>query len=192
MEMIKTFIEIGTSDFDTCLDLVNKGDWIGVMCEPSPPYYDSIKEKIDGSFYGKNVHLEKVAISDYNGKTAFTVSKNDGPDWVRGISCITAPHHKGERMFDKKENQQYIDQHIEVDCMTLNTLVAKYDFPHINYLKIDTEGHELNILESFDWIIKPDLIRVEHSHVDDIYLSNLLKDQGYTTYIEQFDVYGIR
>ena len=49
-----------------------------------------------------------------------------------------------------------------------------------------------NILESYDWEIKPDLIRVEHSHIDDIYLSNLLREQGYTTYTERFDIYGIR
>ena len=192
MEMIKTFIEIGTSDFDTCLDLLNKGDWKGVMCVPSPPYFDSLQEKVNQSFYKDNVYLEKVAISDYNGKTAFTVSKNTGPEWVRGISSITAPHHKGERIFDKKENQKWIDKHIEVDCLTLNSLIAKYDFEHINFLKIDTEGHELNILESYDWEIKPDLIRVEHSHIDDIYLSNLLREQGYTTYTERFDIYGIR
>ncbi len=192
MEMIKTFIEIGTSDFDTCLDLANNGDWVGVMCEPSPPYFKSMSEKVAQSLHPENVFLEEVAISDYNGRTAFTVSKQDGPEWVRGISCITAQHHRGERMFDFPENHQYIDQHTEVDCMTLNSLIAKHNFEHINYLKIDTEGHELNILESYDWEIKPDFLRIEHSHIDDIYLSNLLKEQGYTTYLEKFDVYAIK
>ena len=191
MEMIKTFIEIGTSDFDTCIDLVRKGNWMGIMCEPSPPYFQSLEKQIEETPYSKNVFLENVAISDYNGQTAFTVSKQDGPDWVKGISSITAPHHKGERLFDKEENHKWIDKHIEVQCMTLNTLISKYNFEHINYLKIDTEGHELNIIESYDWEIKPDIIRIEHSHIDDLNMAKILQDVGYTTYIERFDIYGI-
>tara|TARA_R100000231_G_C5315987_1_gene161947 strand:- start:192 stop:770 length:579 start_codon:yes stop_codon:yes gene_type:complete len=192
MEMIKTFIEIGTSDFDTCLDLVNNGDWTGIMVEPSPPYFKSLQEKVQQSLYPDNVWLENVAITDYNGMTAFTVSKQDGPKWVRGISSITAPHHKGSRLFDRPENQKWVEEHTEVPCMTLNSLIAKYNFEHINYLKIDTEGHELNIIESYDWEIKPDFLKIEHDHIDDIYLAYLLKEQGYTVYTEKSDIYAIR
>lgn len=191
MEMIKTFIEIGTSDFDTCLDLVNKGNWMGVMVEPNPKCMDSIKKQVAESPHASNVQFATEVISDFNGKIAFTTSRQDGEEWVKGISTVTAPSHRGERLFDYPENQLLIDEHLELPCITLNTLLARYEYEHINFLKIDTEGHELNILEAYDWEIKPDLIKVEHSHLDDKYLAKILKEQGYTVYTEETDLYGI-
>ena len=199
MEMIKVFIEIGSCDFDTCLDLVNTGEWTGVMVEPSPPYFKNLEKLVKASPYGNNVHLENTAITDYMGKIDFTVAKdmtceegNDVNGWVRGISSVSATNHKGERMLDKPVNQKFIDYHTTVPCMTLNALISKYKYEHINYLKIDTEGHELNILEAYDWDIKPDLIKIEHTHVDDIFVANLLKQHGYLVYTEQHDLYAIR
>lgn len=197
--MIKVFVEIGSCDFDTCLDLVNTGEWTGVMCEPSPPYFENLKKLVNASKYGDNVHLDNRAITDYIGKIDFTVSKdmtceegNDIFGWVRGISAVTATNHKGERMFDKSENKKFIDHHTTVPCTTLNALISEYKYEHINYLKIDTEGHELNILEAYDWDIKPDIIKIEHSHVDDIFVANFLKEHGYLVYIEKQDIYAIR
>ena len=76
--------------------------------------------------------------------------------------------------------------------MTLDSLIAKHKFEHINYLKIDVEGHELNILDNYSWEIEPDVIKCEHAHIDDIYLSELLKSKGYIVYVETSDIYAIK
>ena len=59
-------------------------------------------------------------------------------------------------------------------------------------IKIDVEGHEMNILESYSWDIKPDFITMEHSHIDDLYAAAFLKEKGYLVYTEQSDLYAIR
>ena len=100
--------------------------------------------------------------------------------------------NKGERIFDIEGNSQWIDEKMEVPCMTLDTLLDKYKIPHINYLKLDCEGHETNILEAYSWKILPDMIKLEHAHIDDIYMSELLKSHGYLVYVEDCDIYALR
>ena len=181
MEMIKTFIEIGSCDFDTNIDLISNGDWIGVMCEPAPKFRENLEKLIEKNPYRHNVTIEPIAISDYNGTINFAVAKDTSTGsrglgtWRRGISSVVAENHKGERLFDLQDNQKFVDEYIDVECMTLDSLIAKHKFEHINYLKIDVEGHELNILDNYSWEIEPDVIKCEHAHIDDIYLSELLK-----------------
>ena len=150
---------------------------------------------------GKNrqdLVIEPYAISDYNGKISFGVAKDTSEGdrkngmWRRGISSVLAESHQGERVFDIGDNQKYIDEVIDVECLTLDTLIARHHFAHVNYLKIDTEGHEMNILEAYSWDIKPDIIKMEHSHIDDVYAKNLLESHGYIVYVEHSDLYAIR
>jgi len=195
--MIKTFIEVGTCDFDTNLELINSGDWLGVMCEPAPKYFKNLENIVEGSPYRENLHLENIAISDFDGEIDFTVAKDmtttdRSLGWARGISSVTAENHKGERIFDYKDNHKFVEEHITVPCMRLDSLIAKYKWEHINYLKLDVEGHETNIIEDYSWDIKPDFIKLEHSHIDDLYISNILRSHGYIVYNEQRDLYAIR
>ena len=62
----------------------------------------------------------------------------------------------------------------------------------IDYLKIDTEGHEMNILDSYSWNILPSFIKIEHAHIDDVYAKSLLEARGYVVYTEASDMYAIR
>lgn len=198
MEMIKTFIEIGSCDFDTNIDLISNGDWIGVMCEPAPKYRENLEKLVKNNPYRHNLTIEPIAISDYNGTINFAVAKDSSTEnrglgtWRRGISSVVAENHKGERLFDLQGNQKFVDEYIDVECMTLDSLIAKYKYEHINYLKIDVEGHELNILDNYSWEIKPDFIKCEHAHIDDVYLKELLKSKGYIVYVETSDIYAIK
>lgn len=197
MEMIKTFIEIGSCDFDTNIDLISSGEWLGVMVEPTKKYFSNLEKLVADNPYRHNLTLENIAISDYNGTISFAEAKDTstGPRglgaWRRGISSVVADSHKGERLFDLADNQKFVEEFFDVPCMTLDSLIAKHNFEHINYLKIDVEGHEMNILDSYSWDIKPDFIKMEHSHIDDVYAANLLKDKGYVVYIEHSDLYAI-
>jgi len=194
MEM-KTFIEIGTCDFDTNLPLIESGDWKGIMCEPAPIYFGNLKKQFEEIKNSENLILENLAISDYNGKLDFAVARNDHSvenSWQRGISSVVSDHHSGERLFDYDENKNLIAETIEVPCLTLDELIHKHKIESIDYLKIDTEGHEINIVDAYSWDIKPTIIKLEHMHIDDIYIANLLQEQGYIVYTEQRDIYAIR
>lgn len=194
---MKTFIEIGSCDFETNIDLIRSGNWKGIMCEPAPKYRKNLEYLTKDTKYRENLHIEPIAITDYDGEIKFGVAKDTSTGnrnigtWRRGISSILADNHKGERLFDLKNNDQFLEEVINVPCLTLDSLIKKYDLDHINYLKIDTEGHEINILESYSWSIKPDLIKIEHAHIDDIYAKSLLEAHGYLVYTETSDIYAI-
>lgn len=193
MEM-KTFIEIGTCDFDTNLPLIESGEWTGIMCEPAPTYYKNLENICSNIKNRENLFLQNIAITDYSGHVSFAeVKETDIPDnlWQRGISSIVANHHKGERLFDLEGNKNLIHQTIDVPCKTLDDLIIQYELDSIDYLKIDTEGHEMNILDSYTWQVKPTIIKLEHTHIDDQYISGLLKEKGYIVYTEQRDIYAI-
>jgi len=194
--MNKIFIEIGSCDFGTNLSLIDKGGWEGIMCEPAPQYFNNLSNQAKDIKNRENLSLENIAISDYDGKISFGCVKDMGEPgtkngWIRGISSVLADNHKGERMFDIDKNKPLLEKVIDVECMTLDSLIAKYKYKYITYLKVDTEGHELNILESYSWNIKPLMIKVEHSHIDHIYTREFLESKGYLVYTEATNLYGI-
>jgi len=194
MEM-KTFIEIGTCDFDTNLPLIEGGEWKGIMCEPAPIYFGNLKKQSEEIKNSENLILENLAISDYNGRLEFVVARSDHNtenSWQRGISSVVSDHHTGERLFDYDENKNLIAETIEVPCLTLDELIHKHKIESIDYLKIDTEGHEMNIIDAYSWDIKPTIIKLEHMHIDDIYMATLLQEKGYIVYTEQRDIYAIK
>ena len=110
MEVKKTFIEIGTCDFDTNIDLITSGRWIGVMCEPADKYRANLENLVQNNPYRHNLFIEPVAISDKDGELDFAEAKDTstGPRglglWRRGISSVISDNHKGERLFDLKDN----------------------------------------------------------------------------------------
>lgn len=189
---MKTFIEIGSCDFDTNLELIRTGNWSGILVEPADRFFKNLQEEAMGMPHSQNVILENVVISDYNGEIDFACVKPRS-DWARGISSVVDTNHQGERMFDIADgiNKQHIESIVKKPCITLDTLIDKHNITSIDYLKIDTEGHELNIIKSYSWKIKPTLIKIEHSHIDNLYCEALLKDLGYLVYREATDIYGI-
>ena len=192
---MKTFIEIGTCDFDTNIPLIESGEWTGIMCEPAPTYFKNLEDICKDIKHRENLILENLAISDYNGRLDFAVARNDHSienSWQRGISSVVSDHHIGERLFDYDVNKNLIAETIEVPCLTLDDLIHKHRVTSIDYLKIDAEGHEMNIINAYFWGIKPTIIKLEHIHIDDIYMANLLQEQGYIVYTEQRDIYAIK
>jgi len=189
---MKNFIEIGSCDFDTNLELIRTGNWSGILVEPADTYFDNLKKEAMDMPHSKNVILENVVISDYDGEIDFACVKPRS-DWTRGISSVVDANHEGERMFDivGGTNRQFIESIVKKPCITLDTLLNKHNITHIDYLKIDTEGHELNIIKSYSWKIKPTFIKLEHSHIDNLYCESLLKDLGYLVYREANDLYAI-
>ena len=195
---MKTFIEIGSCDFDTNLKLIEGGEWKGVMCEPANKFRENLINLAKHIDNRENLVIESAAISDFDGETEFTEvmdtssgSRETGI-WRRGISSITDVHHKGERILNLADNSDYIDSVYSVECMRLDSLIKKNDITEIDYLKLDVEGHETNILDAYSWSIFPTFIKLEHAHIDDIYARELLESHGYLVYVESDDIYAIK
>lgn len=185
MNSSKFFIEIGSSDFDTLLPLSENG-WEGIIVEPIPELIERLEPN-------ENVVFENCAISTTNEEVDIQYYDPAwAKGWTRGVGSISDVNH-----FNM--NPQW-DEHVfkkRVPCMTLANLIEKHDVKKIDYLKIDTEGTEFSIANSYDWRIIPKFLKIEHRHweahdVDvDEYVS-LFKKMKYIVYKEENDLYCIQ
>ena len=114
------------------------------------------------------------AISSYDGEIEMWKSLEPG-DW-KGISHVC--EHKGEMLFDSAKNTHLKKEKVKVPCYSLDTYLRLNNIEHIDYLKIDVEGHETDIIESYSWKVKPTFIKLEHMHIDDINMRRILEEQG--------------
>lgn len=140
------FIEIGTSDFDTLIQKQPEDNTINYSIEPIKFYLDALPNK-------KNVIKVNAAISDKDGETAIyyvkpeNIAKYGLPDWVRGCNSIGKQHPTVERILRNRKLEHILESD-RIDVIDIKTFIAKNNIKSINYLKIDTEGHDCIIIDS--------------------------------------------
>ncbi len=178
------FVEIGSCDFDTCLPLAKNG-WGGIVCEANHEIFPDVKKM----FVGTNVHCMNCAVTDHDGEVEIALAAGWG--WAKGISHIVSPNHLGARLCDDPKNENNFKPPVFVQGKTLDTIIDYYTVSEIDFLKIDTEGHELNILKSFSFNVRPRSIKVEHRLTDDLAISEILRQENYLTWTEENDIYAI-
>tara|TARA_B100000795_G_C22662758_1_gene384704 strand:+ start:98 stop:799 length:702 start_codon:yes stop_codon:yes gene_type:complete len=148
-----TFIEIGACDgikLSNTYKLEQYG-WSGLICEPSPYWHKKMKNR--------NCIISKNAVFGESGiKLKFEdVEKN--PD-LSGLS----------NFFEKDVNSKFRkDTKItEVETITLNDLL-KINIPtkKIDYISIDTEGSEYEIIKNFDFEkYDVEIFTIEHNFIE--------------------------
>jgi FkbM family methyltransferase len=148
--MFLDFIEIGTSDFDT--ELMNASpNKKGISIEPVKYYLDKLPNK-------PNVIKYNIAISDNDGSCRVyympeeTIKKYKFPRWVRGCNRINEYHPTVMKLIKKKYpdiNPVSLISSYKVKCETLYNFLKNKNIYGIYYLKIDTEGHDIVILNCF-------------------------------------------
>jgi FkbM family methyltransferase len=152
------FVEIGTSDFESlAIESPNKR---GLLVEPIKYYLDNLPNN-------SNQIKANYALSDKNNKVKIfyvkpeDIKKYNLPDWVRGCNSINKPHPTIKKLLgDNHDNIIKVDT---VECITWKKLIKEFNIKSIDYLKIDTEGH--------DYIILIEYIKICNSH------SNLLANK---------------
>lgn len=96
---------------------------------------------------------------------------------------------------DNHTKNRLLNNKIEIECVLLHDLLNQYKSPmFIEYLSIDTEGSELDILKSYNWSRLFGIITIEHNYRKE-YLKNIiefLKIHGYNEYKNvKFDAWFI-
>ena len=123
-----------------------------LLVEPVPYNYSVLKKKF---LENKNIHICTNAIFSKNQKKNFYFVKENsipklGKHWASGIGSFDKQHilnHKSKR-FQITENDI---ENIEIDFITFQNLIDKYQIGSIDNLQIDVEGAEFEILNSIDF-----------------------------------------
>ena len=138
------FIEIGTSDFNTLIGST-KGK-IGISIEPLEFYLNNLPDN-------DSVIKLNCAITDFDGVTdVYWINPKDIKDnnllqWLRGCNSIINPHPTALKILN--DNGLYhLYKKSKCRCFTWQSIVNLYDVKYIDFLKIDTEGHDYVIINS--------------------------------------------
>jgi len=146
------FVEFGATDGITLSNtflLEEAFGWTGILCEPATSFHreltDNRKAKID----------KRCVFSKSGDLIEFHEVQN------RELSGIKEFQHIGGWELERKNYNTYA-----VESVTLNDLLISNDCPSIiNYMSIDTEGSEYEILKNFPfhkWDIE--CLTIEHSY----------------------------
>lgn len=162
------FVEIGVGDgfyLSNTFLLENEFNWTGVLAEPAKIFHDSIRKR--------NSILETRAIYSSSGET-IEFLETMSPELSTIYSFKDSDFHTRNLIRDRK---------YKVQSLSLNDLLAKYRLPfYIDYLSIDTEGSEFEIIKNFDFTQhKFRVITVEHNYNSEKRdkIKALLYHQGY-------------
>jgi FkbM family methyltransferase len=136
------FLEIGAADginISNTYLLEKKFNWNGILCEPNPIHKTKIL-KNRRSILNTNIIDSKTSI-----KKIFYIHYNN---FNSSLNKIKKFHNK-----------------ISLKTISLNSLLKKYQCPKIiDYISIDTEGNEFNILKNYNfkkYMVK--IFSIEHN-----------------------------
>jgi len=149
--------------------------WKGILAEPAKVWHAQLKENRTAQIEfdcvwkktGEEIVFSEVEDSEYSTIKGF------------GSDDMHAETRKNEKSYT-------------VNTISLNDLLSKYDAPaHMEYLSIDTEGSELEILSAFDFKkYSFSVITCEHNHTDDRKnLFDLLTSNGYIRKYEDLSLF---
>ncbi len=165
------FVDVGANDGiigSMTYGLENNG-WKGILIEPNPVLVERLKQV-------RTSPVLQFAISSTEGELPFYIV--EGPDNLHGLS----------RFNYTKEFETHVNNSggkvikIIVHVKKISNIISEMsNLDKIDFLKIDVEGHELEVLKSFDFDkFHPMLIVTEDNFKDaDKSVRNLLHSKGY-------------
>ena len=166
---LKYFFDVG-SHMGTYSDLILKNfeDSKVFMFEPQINIFKKIKIKYK---YYKNVKIYNCAISDKSTQKKIYINKHD---LTSGLSPLNPKSNKYLQLKAKlfgTTTSRMILKKPKIKTKKLFTIIKLNKIKKIDLLKIDTEGHEFEVLKGIERAIKNIRYILIEFHNDKIYLS---------------------
>lgn len=178
------FVEFGATngiDLSNSYLLEKEYGWSGILAEPAKLWHQDL-------FANRTAIIDTRCVWTDTGSTLM-FNETEAPELSTLNNYVNSDLHAEER----KKSTQY-----SVETISLNELLICHNAPNeIDYLSIDTEGSEFDILEKFDFDrFQFKIITCEHNYSsarEKIF--NLLSQKGYARKyqdISQFDDWYVR
>lgn len=161
------FVEFGATngvELSNTYLLEKKYGWDGILCEPMKSFQNDL-------FFNRKCNINFDCVYKETGATV-----NFYQVGMSGLSTISEYAYNDKHSDIRKNHTEY-----KVNTITLKDLLDKYSAPnYIDYLSIDTEGSEFDILKAYDFSRIFGIITVEHNYnILRNQIESLLKDNGY-------------
>jgi len=170
------FVEFGATDgidLSNTIVLERNFEWKGILCEPARCWHTALKSNRRAMIDTRCVWAQSGCRLEFR-----EVERRD-------FSTLNAFADKDFHRDERRKGITY-----EVDTISLNDLLVHHNAPkEIDYLSVDTEGSELEILRAFDfgkYDVK--IMTVEHNfqEPDRKLLNELMAANGFLRVLEGF------
>lgn len=152
--MKKILFDVGANDGSKWLDTLSRDQetTFVYMFEPTPALQEVIKQRYE---HLKNWTLVEKAVSNYRGVSKFNIAGHY--DW--GCSSLLEFNQDRINTWPSNRTDSHGDLHftdsIDVEVITLaDFLDNNLDITHIDYLHVDTQGSDLNVLKGMEKYIQ--------------------------------------
>lgn len=181
----KTMLDVGGHHGSALMPFLNK-DWRIFVFEPDEKNRAKLLENLARHKNKELVTLDTRCVSNKSQKRV-CFYRSEQSTGISGLSAFHESHFEAQR----------------VDTMTLTEFFSEKSLPMVDFLKIDTEGHDLFVLQGFPWDRgKPKVIECEFEDTKTIPLGYTFHDiakylinKGYTVYVSEWHPivrYGIQ
>jgi hypothetical protein len=142
------FIEIGTCDFDTIIQTCPDA-WRGLSVDAVQLYLDRLPDKanvtkvccgVTGATKSADERTDVFYIQPDD------IARNKLPSWLRGCNSIKKPHPTALWKL-RPATFWKLCRRAKVPLYSMEQLMNKYGVGSVDFLKIDAEGHDCNILQ---------------------------------------------
>ena len=168
VSQLNNFIDVG-ADKGTYTDLVLnnfKPNKI-LMFEPQDEIYDYLKKKYS---YNQNIHVYKKALSNKNENAKFNFNRHNLTSSLSNLDPNNSYLKMKAKLFGTTSQGMIVDTKT-IQTTTLFSVLEKENLETIDFLKVDTEGHELQVLQGMKEKIKTIKHLLVEFHNDEIYIS---------------------
>ncbi|KKP36088.1 MAG: hypothetical protein UR26_C0001G0132 [candidate division TM6 bacterium GW2011_GWF2_32_72] len=167
------FVDIGATDGETISNTFffeKSLGWKGICAEPRGSVFNKLSDK-------RNCVCFNGCITDFNGETEFLEIDGYSQDLSGIVKSYDSRHL--QRIETELENYGGASKKIKTKCRRLNDLLKENNFARVDYLSLDIEGGELDVLKgiNFDDVFI-DVIDVENNYKDSR-IKDYLMGQGY-------------
>ena len=193
------FIQIGSSNgitADPITQFIVKNNWNGILVEPVKYIFEELKKNY--SSIKNRLIFENCAIANENGKLKFYRLKKsenaDLPFWYEQLGSL----NKEVVLKHKDSIPHFDDLFIEdtVNAITFKNLVEKHSIKKIDFIQIDAEGYDYEILKMIPLSeFEVDFIMFENRHLPDLDFKNairMLKKNGFQVGTKYKDTIAVR
>ena len=150
------------SSMDIYIDVgSHKGSYVDLICknfnlkkilmfEPQKNIYKFIKKKY---FEKKNININNFALSDEEKKQILYINKHDLTTSLTKINKSNNYLNLKAKLFGGSINDMILDEYL-INTYRLDRIIETNNISKIDLLKIDTEGHELQVLKGTGSFLK--------------------------------------
>ena len=187
------FVQVGANDgirFDSLYFRVTEHRCAGIAIEPLPDLFARLR--INYQDYPEVIPVNLAIHPTADKAIIYRVDPSrlgELPDWTAGIASFIRDHLLKTGVV---KNEMIIEE--EVACAPLMGVLKNYTMLDADYLQIDTEGFDLEIIKMIDFSkFKPSLIKYENQHLneqDKKLAMSILSAAGYHLFNEGRDSIG--